>query len=163
MTPPDDLVRLRHLRDAAEKAIAFSAGKARESLDEDELLRLALTKLVEIVGEAAKQVSEATRMELTFSDDLVRELDFASIPRGGVFAPLEDEAFVAEVAVDPTSGTICWPNGVDLDPDVLHGDFESTLLATCAHVMPKDDDRARAIVDATLGGSAEDWLRTQAC
>src|SRR5687768_17160210 len=63
MTPPDDIVRLRHLRDAAEKAIAFSAGKTRSSLDDDELLRLALTKLVEIVGEAAKQVSDATRQE----------------------------------------------------------------------------------------------------
>lgn len=61
MTPPDDLVRLRHLRDAAEKAIEFSAGKTRQSLDEDELLRLGLTKLVEIVGEAAKQVSDSTR------------------------------------------------------------------------------------------------------
>lgn len=60
MTPPDDLVRLRHLREAAEKAIAFSSGRTRESLD-DELLRLALTKLVEIVGEAARQVSEPTR------------------------------------------------------------------------------------------------------
>ncbi len=30
-------------------------------LDDDELLRLALTKLVEIVGEAAKQVTEPTR------------------------------------------------------------------------------------------------------
>ena len=37
-----------------------------------------------------------------------------------------------------------------------------TLLTTYAHVMPKDDDRVRAIVDATLGGSAEDWLRTKA-
>jgi hypothetical protein len=37
-----------------------------------------------------------------------------------------------------------------------------TLLATYAHVLPKDDDRVRAIVDATLGGSAEDWLRTKA-
>lgn len=63
MTPPDDLVRLRHLREAAEKAVAFSAGRSRASLDDDELLRLALTKLVEIVGEAAKQVSEATRNE----------------------------------------------------------------------------------------------------
>lgn len=61
MTPPEDLVRLRHLRDAAEKAIEFSAGKTRQSLDDDELLRLGLTKLVEIVGEAAKQVSEPTR------------------------------------------------------------------------------------------------------
>ena len=34
-----------------------------------------------------------------------------------------------------------------------------TLLETYAHVMPKDDDRVRAIVDQTLGGSAEEWLR----
>lgn len=61
MTPPDDLVRLRHLREAAEKAIEFSADRTRASLDDDELLRLGLTKLVEIVGEAAKQVSDATR------------------------------------------------------------------------------------------------------
>lgn len=61
MTLPDDVVRLRHLREAAEKAVDYCCGKSRESLDEDELLRLALTKLVEIVGEAAKQVSEPTR------------------------------------------------------------------------------------------------------
>lgn len=36
-----------------------------------------------------------------------------------------------------------------------------TLLDTYAHVMPKDDDRVRSIVDQTLGGSAEDWLRTE--
>ena len=61
MTPPEDLVRLQHLRDAAEKATQFSSGKTRGDLDDDELLRLALTKLVEIVGEAAKQVSGPTR------------------------------------------------------------------------------------------------------
>jgi len=27
-------------------------------------------------------------------------------------------------AVDAVAGTIAWPNGVDLDPDVLHGDHE---------------------------------------
>jgi integrase len=37
-----------------------------------------------------------------------------------------------------------------------------TLLATYAHVMPRDDDRVRGIVDATLGERAEDWLRTAA-
>ena len=63
MSPPDDQVRLKHLREAAEKAVGFSAGKSREDLDQDELLRLALTKLVEIVGEAAKQVSEPTRLQ----------------------------------------------------------------------------------------------------
>lgn len=57
MTPPDDLVRLRHLRDAAEKALHFADGNGRQDLEDDELLRLALTKLVEIVGEAAKQAA----------------------------------------------------------------------------------------------------------
>jgi uncharacterized protein with HEPN domain len=61
MTPPDDVTRLGHLREAAEKAVEFSRGKTRQDLRDDELLRLALTKLVEIVGEAAKQVSQTTR------------------------------------------------------------------------------------------------------
>jgi hypothetical protein len=66
------------------------------------------------------------RLRLTFSDGLVRELDFAGVirDRGGVFEPLGEPAFFAQVAVDSIAGTIAWPNGVDLDPDVLHGDHE---------------------------------------
>lgn len=63
-------------------------------------------------------------LRLTFSDDLVRELDFAGVLRGGVFTPLEDPSAFAAVYVDEESGTIAWPSGVDLDPDVLHGDHE---------------------------------------
>lgn len=37
-----------------------------------------------------------------------------------------------------------------------------TLLTTSAHVIPDDDRRVRAIVDESLGVSAEDWLRTEA-
>jgi uncharacterized protein with HEPN domain len=51
--PPEDDARLRHLIEAAEKAVAYAAERDRKALDEDELLRLGLTKLVEIVGEAA--------------------------------------------------------------------------------------------------------------
>ena len=51
--PPEDDVRLRHLRDAATGAARMVDGHSREDLDDDEMLRLALTKLVEIVGEAA--------------------------------------------------------------------------------------------------------------
>lgn len=59
--PPEDEVRIQHLIDAATRAIDFSTGRLRSDLDTDEMLRLALTKLVEIVGEAAKQVSPETR------------------------------------------------------------------------------------------------------
>ena len=37
-----------------------------------------------------------------------------------------------------------------------------TLLNTYAHVIRADEDRVRAIVDESLGGSAADWLRTEA-
>jgi hypothetical protein len=32
---------------------------------------------------------------------------------------------------------------------------------TYAHVVRQDDERVRTIVDETLGGDAEDWLRTE--
>jgi len=52
------------MTDAATKAIGFAKGRSREDLDQDELLRFALTKLVEIVGAgaAAKHVSSETRL-----------------------------------------------------------------------------------------------------
>jgi len=37
-----------------------------------------------------------------------------------------------------------------------------TLMGTYAHVIRSDEDRVHTIVDASLGGSAEDWLRTEA-
>ncbi|MCU0269571.1 MAG: DUF86 domain-containing protein [Acidimicrobiales bacterium] len=61
---PDDEVRIRHLVDAASSAARFVEGRPRADLDEGELLGPALTKLVDIVGEAAKQVSPDGRAEL---------------------------------------------------------------------------------------------------
>jgi len=61
---PEDRVRIRHLVDAAVTAGQFIEGRERGDLGTDEMLRLALTKLVEIVGEAAKQVTEEGRAEL---------------------------------------------------------------------------------------------------
>jgi uncharacterized protein with HEPN domain len=49
------------MRDATRQAMEFAAGRSREDLDQDQMLTLALTKLVEIVGEAAKQVSGESR------------------------------------------------------------------------------------------------------
>ena len=42
--------------DASREAIAIARGKTRQDLDEDRILELALTRLVEIVGEAAARV-----------------------------------------------------------------------------------------------------------
>ncbi len=61
---PDDVWRIRHMIEAGEQAVAFVQGRNRADLDEDVMLRLALTRAIEIVGEAAAQVSEAGRTEL---------------------------------------------------------------------------------------------------
>lgn len=53
----DDQVRLRHILDAAQKAVEFSHGRTRSDLDTDVKLSLALVRLLEIIGEAAKHIS----------------------------------------------------------------------------------------------------------
>ena len=41
---------------------------------------------------------------------------------GPMFEPLKDPASFRRVHIDEDAGTIAWPNGLDLDPDVLNGD-----------------------------------------
>lgn len=59
--PDKDRLRLLDMRDAAEKARRFATGRTRADLDSDEMLDLALVKAIEIIGEAARHVSEETR------------------------------------------------------------------------------------------------------
>jgi len=54
---PRDLVYVGHMLDIARKAVGKTAGLARDAYDADENLRLALTHLVQIIGEAGRHVS----------------------------------------------------------------------------------------------------------
>jgi uncharacterized protein with HEPN domain len=58
MSIQDDKTRIRHMLDAAKKAIAFVNNRNFQDLENDEILALALVKLIEIVGEAASRVSK---------------------------------------------------------------------------------------------------------
>ena len=60
---PDDLIRLRHMADAAQSALRFCHGRGRDDLDNDDMLRFAMTRAVEIVGEAASKVSADGRQQ----------------------------------------------------------------------------------------------------
>jgi len=57
----DDNTRLRHILEAASKAVRFTRAKKRSDLDTDETLGLALVRLMEIIGEAASGVSEGLK------------------------------------------------------------------------------------------------------
>jgi hypothetical protein len=66
---------------------------------------------------------EGFTVRLVFDDGSVRTIDLEPLLRGPMFAALKaDPALFSQVAVDPELGTIVWPNGADMDPDVLHGD-----------------------------------------
>jgi uncharacterized protein with HEPN domain len=56
-----DAVRVRHILDAARQAVAFVQGRSRADLDTDPMLSLALVRLLEIMGEASRGVSEGVR------------------------------------------------------------------------------------------------------
>jgi hypothetical protein len=62
------------------------------------------------------------KVELTFQDGLnaVVDLDRVITRFDGVFSPLKDPEYFRSVRVDPEIGTIVWPNGADLCPDVLY-------------------------------------------
>jgi len=61
------------------------------------------------------------RVHLRFEDGVEADVDLGELIRfDGVFAPLRDPARFAELRVHPELGTICWPGGADLDPDVLY-------------------------------------------
>jgi uncharacterized protein with HEPN domain len=47
---PDDVIRLRHILDAAREAIGFVRSRCREDLDRDRQLVWALVKAIEIIG-----------------------------------------------------------------------------------------------------------------
>lgn len=57
-------VRLLHILDAAQKAVAFANGRTRADLERDEMFMLAEVRLIEIIGEAATAVAEQTRRQL---------------------------------------------------------------------------------------------------
>lgn len=57
----DDSVRIRHILDAAREAISFADGRSRTDLDTDRKLNLSLVRLLEIIGEAARGISEEFR------------------------------------------------------------------------------------------------------
>jgi hypothetical protein len=67
------------------------------------------------------------RLHLYFEDGVDGVVDLAPhLSFRGVFEPLRNPTYFALVRVDPELGTVTWPNGADLDPDVLYGRITGT-------------------------------------
>ena len=62
-------------------------------------------------------------MRLLFDDGVVRDVEFVPAEAAGsLVEPLADPDYFAQVTVDHEARTVVWPNGLDLAPEVLHGD-----------------------------------------
>lgn len=77
----------------------------------------------------AAQIPEVTsvtvtghyRLHVGFNDGREGDVDVSDLREaGGVFEPLRDPAYFERAFVDSKAGTISWPNGADLAPEVLH-------------------------------------------
>lgn len=82
--------------------------------------------MTELIKIRRVDVLEGHRLRLTFSDGAVKDVDLQELlASGGVFSPIAAQRAVFEqVRVNPETQTIEWPGGIDLDPDVLYGNFE---------------------------------------
>ncbi len=71
---------------------------------------------------ARVRVTGPFRVALNFTDGSQGVVDLAPwiAARGGVFRALQDPSFFSQVSIDREAGTLAWPNGVDLDPDMLY-------------------------------------------
>jgi Protein of unknown function (DUF2442) len=66
-----------------------------------------------------------------FEHGLEGVVDVATLcPFEGVFRPLRDREQFVRVRVDPKLGTVCWPSGADLDPDVLYSIVTGESIST---------------------------------
>ena len=61
MSKHDPKVRLLHMRDFAQKAVQLTKGKTRADVEHDEVLKLAVSRLLELISEAATHVPAEIR------------------------------------------------------------------------------------------------------
>lgn len=59
-------------------------------------------------------------VRVVFADGEVRDVDIEPLLDGPVFEPLRDAREFGKAFVDPETHTLAWPNGADLDPDVIY-------------------------------------------
>jgi len=74
-----------------------------------------------VIRIVSAEVENGCAVILTFTDGSKRLVDLRPYLAGPIFELIKaDPSFFRSLAVDPDLGTIVWPNGADIDPDVLY-------------------------------------------
>ncbi len=68
------------------------------------------------------------RIWIRFEDGTEGEIDLSDLSGKGVFAQWEAPGEFERVHVDPDSGTVAWPGGIDLCPVTLYRDVAKVAV-----------------------------------
>lgn len=60
--PSADAIRLRHMQESVALTLKMARGRKRQDLTNDPMLAMALTRCLEILGEAASKLSDEARL-----------------------------------------------------------------------------------------------------
>ncbi|MEX2153957.1 MAG: DUF2442 domain-containing protein [Gemmatimonadaceae bacterium] len=73
-----------------------------------------------MIGQIRSSNRGGYKIHLTFNDGSEKTLDFRPwLKKGPVFKPLEKLEYFKRFFLD--GGTVAWPNGADMAPEVLYG------------------------------------------
>jgi hypothetical protein len=73
------------------------------------------------------------RLYIRFEDGIEGEVKVDELIKfEGIFSSLRDTKTFAQVCVHSELGTIYWPNGADLDPDVLYSKVTSQPISVAS-------------------------------
>jgi Domain of unknown function (DUF4160)/Protein of unknown function (DUF2442) len=98
----------------------------------------AMDKLVHVTD---VEVIDEHQLRLTFEDGIVGDISFEDREWRGVFEPLRDPRRFERVCVDPSCGTIVWPeDGLDMAPEPL---YEEALAHRVASTPADEATRSR--------------------
>jgi hypothetical protein len=82
----------------------------------------------------AAEAREGFRVWVRFENGIEGEVDLSDLAGQGVFKRwTENPAEFREVSVDPESGTLVWPGGLDVAPDRLYAEVVQSTGGTRAH------------------------------
>jgi hypothetical protein len=66
-------------------------------------------------------------IEIVFEDGTKKLIDLEPFLMGAIFAPIRDDLNLFQ-QVKIEGGTVAWPNGADIDPDVLYYDLKPAWM-----------------------------------
>lgn len=93
-------------------------------------------------GVVSTDLTEAKELRVRFDDDIECVLDFTEATKGELQAALADVDFLQRVSVDSERRLLVWPNGFEIDLDMLHA--TATLRHRELTLGPQDPETLTA-------------------